>query len=457
MSGRLVVLGDTLLDRDVDGRVERLCPDAPAPVVEDPRSRLRPGGAGLAAALAAADGRDVVLVTALGRDRAGEEVTSLLADAGVDVVDLGSEGATSVKTRVRASGQTLLRVDEGGSHSGAVGALPAAARAALDAAATVLVADYGRGMTVDGGVRAALGELSQRTPVVWDPHPRGAAPVPGVRLATPNRREAARLVPDGAGESLSAVTARAQQLLARWQAAGVAVTLGPGGALFVAADGTPLAVPAEEVASAADTCGAGDRFAATAAGRLADGALPSEAVTAAVTASTRFVAAGGANTLWPETVEAADGGSDRRAAGDGRGGCIVATGGCFDLLHAGHVRMLASAAGLGDRLVVLVNSDESVRRLKGPGRPLVPQDDRVAVLSSLSCVDEVRVFDDDTPEQALEQLRPDIWAKGADYAVADLPEADVVRRWGGQAVVLPYVPGRSTTTLIEEVVRRDRH
>jgi rfaE bifunctional protein nucleotidyltransferase chain/domain len=132
----------------------------------------------------------------------------------------------------------------------------------------------------------------------------------------------------------------------------------------------------------------------------------------------------------------------------------VATGGCFDLLHAGHVQTLQAARRLGDALVVCLNSDASVRRLKGADRPLVPQRDRAAVLQALGCVDAVLVFDEDTPERALERLRPQIWVKGGDYRGAALPEERVLRRWGGRAVLVPYVEGRSTTRLIEEAACR---
>jgi len=132
----------------------------------------------------------------------------------------------------------------------------------------------------------------------------------------------------------------------------------------------------------------------------------------------------------------------------------VATGGCFDLLHPGHVRTLEAARALGDCLVVCLNSDASVRRLKGEGRPLVAQDDRGAVLRALRCVDAVLVFDEDTPAAALERLRPDVWAKGGDYAGRELPESAVLRRWGGQVVVVPFLDGRSSTRLIEEASLR---
>jgi rfaE bifunctional protein nucleotidyltransferase chain/domain len=137
-----------------------------------------------------------------------------------------------------------------------------------------------------------------------------------------------------------------------------------------------------------------------------------------------------------------------------QGGTVVATGGCFDLLHAGHVATLRAARSLGDCLVVCLNSDRSVRRLKGADRPLVAEADRAAVLAALGCVDAVVVFDEPTPEAVLDRLRPDVFAKGGDYALSDLPEAALLASWGGQAVVLPYLPGRSTTNLMKEVVRR---
>jgi D-beta-D-heptose 7-phosphate kinase/D-beta-D-heptose 1-phosphate adenosyltransferase len=462
----LVVVGDALLDRDLDGRVERLAPDAPVPVVDDPAERRRPGGAALAATLAALGGRAVVLVTALAADEAGVALRELLEAAGVEVVDLGLAGPTPEKIRVRADGRSLLRLDRA-TRPGRVGPPGDAAHRALAGAAAVLVADYGRGLAAEPGVRAALAGLPARVPVVWDPHPRGPAPVPGARLATPNRAEAARFAPEVPGDGLAAVTARARLLAGRWQAAAVAVTLGPGGALLVQGAGAPMVMPAPAT-TGGDPCGAGDRFAATAAALLADGALPSEAVAGAVAAASAFVATGGAATVHgnevapvvhtpPGVASPLDRALGLIADVRARGGTAVATGGCFDLLHAGHVATLRAARALGDCLVVCLNSDDSVRRLKGPGRPLVRLADRVAVLEALGCVDVVVPFDERTPEAVLQRLRPDVFAKGGDYALADLPEAELLATWGGQAVVLPYLEGRSTTQLMKEVVRRDSH
>ncbi|HEX6676755.1 MAG TPA: PfkB family carbohydrate kinase [Actinomycetes bacterium] len=475
MSGPLVVLGDALLDRDVEGRVERLCPDAPVPVVDGPEERPRPGGAGLAAALAARAGRrEVVLVTALAGDEAGRELAGLLGAAGVQLVDLGLDGATPEKVRVRAAGRTLLRLDRGG-EAGTVGAIGAAGLRALALADAVLVADYGRGVAAEPTVRHALSELPARVPLVWDPHPRGATPVAGVRLATPNHAESARLVPGVRGDGLAAVTTRARAVAERWRAAAVAVTLGARGALLLGGDAPPLVVPATP-APGGDPCGAGDQFAATATALLADGALPSEAVAGAVAAASAFVAAGGAAAVpldgqGGQGDAPPDGGAGAAAspatgweraeaviaAVRARRGTVVATGGCFDLLHAGHVATLRAARQLGDCLVVCLNSDASVRRLKGPGRPLVGEADRAAVLWALESVDAVVVFDEGTPEATLDRLRPDVFAKGGDHALADLPETALLASWGGQAVTLPYLPGRSTTRLVKEAARRANH
>ncbi|MGH8904504.1 MAG: PfkB family carbohydrate kinase, partial [Egibacteraceae bacterium] len=234
----LVVVGDTLLDRDLDGQVERLCPDAPVPVVDRPVTTTRPGGAGLAAVLAAAKGRPVTLVTALARDPAGAELRALLDAAGVKVIGLTLEGATAEKVRVRTDGRCMLRIDYG-DVAGQIGPLTAAAAACLEDAGAVLVSDYGRGVTAVPSVRAALAEIARRRPLVWDPHPRGTPPVVGARLVTPNEAEAVDLCGDPLPDGLHALTVRAQALLRGWSAAGVSITLGARGALLVAGGGAP--------------------------------------------------------------------------------------------------------------------------------------------------------------------------------------------------------------------------
>ncbi|CAL9627233.1 D-glycero-beta-D-manno-heptose 1-phosphate adenylyltransferase [Streptomyces sp. enrichment culture] len=456
----LVVVGDALLDRDLTGHADRLAPDAPVPVVTERARRARPGGAALAACLAAADGRDVTLITGMGDDPASEELRRLL-DGRMRVIGLPLSDALPEKTRVLAQGRPVVRLDRG---DGRVRGATDEAREAVRSAPAVLVSDYGR-----GAANALRDVLAERPPVVWDPHPRGGPPVPGTRLVTPARSEARALAgtvgtPDAGGvpdSDLRATAREAAALVRRWGATSVAVTMGARGALLSYGD-HPLLVPAP-AAHHGDPCGAGDRFAATAAGLLADGTLVGEAVEAAVVASSGFVAAGGAGAMAggaPPEAEALPrqpGEDGAGAAPDPRtviarvqaaGGTVVAAGGCFDLLHAGHVGLLQAARRIGDCLIVCVNSDASVRRRKGKGRPVNPLADRVRVLLALGCVDAVAVFDEDTPERLLTDLRPDIWVKGGDYTGADLPEAALLEEWGGQAVLLPYLDGRSSTALM---------
>ncbi|MEN3281589.1 MAG: D-beta-D-heptose 7-phosphate kinase / D-beta-D-heptose 1-phosphate adenosyltransferase, partial [Solirubrobacteraceae bacterium] len=223
----VVVVGDALLDRDVLGTVERLSPDAPVPVVDQERVSSRPGGAGLAAALAASDRQPVTLVTALGPDAAGAELCALLAAHGVEVVDLGLDGATPEKLRIGVPGRPLVRLDRG-SEASAVGEPDAAARAAMGWAAGVLVSDYGRGVAASAGVREALAAAGG--PIVWDPHPRGPEPVAGVALVTPNLAEARGMgLGDGAQRSPGGL---AHALAAHWSAGAVCVTCGPRGAVL---------------------------------------------------------------------------------------------------------------------------------------------------------------------------------------------------------------------------------
>jgi D-beta-D-heptose 7-phosphate kinase/D-beta-D-heptose 1-phosphate adenosyltransferase len=429
----LVIVGDALLDRDIDGRADRLCPDAPAPVVSESAVTTRPGGAALAAMLA----DRCVLIAPFGEDESSVTARSLLPP-GVSLVALPLAGGLTVKTRVRAFGQTLVRVDRAGGH--ASGSVPEAV-AAIATAGAVLVSDYGLGVTSVPSLRDALRDT--RAPVVWDPHPRGAPPPPGTSVVTPNQGEALRAAgvfggSDGAAEA-------ADVLLSRWEIPAVAVTLGRRGALLVRDGQAPLMVPAPDV-TAGDPCGAGDCFAVAVASALRDGALLSEAVTSAVSSAGRFLADGGvasysaaATSSWPPPPASQK--------------TLVATGGCFDLLHAGHVSMLRAARSLGDRLVVCLNSDSSVRRLKGHSRPLNPASDRAAVLSALSFVDEVRIFDEDTPERLLRELRPSFWVKGGDYDGRELPEAAALRDWGGRVVTVPYLDGRSTTRIVSAASR----
>lgn len=366
-AGPLVVVGDLLLDREILGTVDRLCPEAPVPVLAEKSIADRPGGAGLAALFAAQrddatrpvtptdraarSRREVVLVAAVSADEAGYRLRELLAAAGIRLVALPLLGATPEKIRLRAGDHLLLRLDRGDGPAG-LGRAPADALAAIHDASALLVSDYGRGVTGQAELRSALAERARRVPLVWDPHPRGGAPVAGSQLVTPNRSEAETFVkafrrpslpgtcetpqstdsaagpehrpatadrdgPDrvdldrvdldrgdpGSGAVdpvLAAAAASAARLRLSWAVQAVTVTLGERGSVLADGVRPPILVPAPFVAHG-DPCGAGDRFASAAVGALMTGADVLDAVVAAVAAATAYVSAGGALTLLPGT------------------------------------------------------------------------------------------------------------------------------------------------------------
>lgn len=454
---KVTVVGDILLDCDTQGSAQRLSPDGPVPVVTVERRSHRPGGAGLAAQMLCDDGHDVTLVTSFGDDDRADLLRDLLS--GVTVLAAVTGGATPMKERVIAGGHVVARLDSDCEPAGR-GVLCATddMLRAIGNAECLLVADYGRGLTEDADVRDALTRRAQRVPLVWDPHPRGAEPVAGTTAVTPNFGEATTFAPPEASGSQAAVSS-AEKLLRMWPVSSVVVTLGDRGALVLPGTGQlPQFIPLPAGPSSTDTCGAGDRFAGGLAVQLGSGAPLQTAAASAVALAARYLTDGGVSGPGPGASQSQDTRTrepvalaSRIAALRRTGSTVVATGGCFDLVHAGHVRTLSTARELGDYLVVCINSDESVRRLKGEERPFVSQDDRVELLEALGCVDAVVVFDEDTPDNILETLRPDLWVKGGDYDAETLPETDLVHSWGGRTVTVPYLPARSTSGLAEKL------
>ncbi|MFC8302707.1 D-glycero-beta-D-manno-heptose 1-phosphate adenylyltransferase [Specibacter sp. NPDC057265] len=472
---KICVVGDVLLDQDWDGAATRLCPDAPVPVIDLQRQQIRAGGAGLVASLLLADGHDVTLVTALAADDGATQLRRALT--GVQLLAAEIHGPTPSKTRLRANKAQVARIDSG-CQDVRQGGATAAMVAACARAEVIVVADYGHGLLRDPLLREVLQARAAVVPVVWDPHPRGVEPVPGVAAVTPNLGEALTLS-GTQGNGIEAATRAGRALLQRWHSRAVVVTLAERGALMLQnSDGegvAPLLLPAP-VLTVADSCGAGDRFASALAVHLAQAAPISTAVEAAVGLTGRFLHQGGVASLAPNPATGApefdtapgapESGTGHSVPAQGftsaqelaaqvraRGGTVVATGGCFDLLHAGHVRMLAQARALGDCLIVLLNSDSSVRARKGPQRPINAEAERMELLHALASVDAVVLFQQDTPEQALRTLRPDVWVKGADYSADTLPEAQAVRSWGGQVVTVPYHRQHSTTLLAQALAR----
>ena len=475
---KVTVVGDLLLDVDINGTATRLSPDAPVPVVDVGGVRRRAGGAGLVATLLMRDGHDVTLVTAVSDDDGAAHLRRALS--GVELLTGAPLAPTPTKTRVRIGSHPVVRFDDGCAPAptpDCTGDM----RAAIDSAEVIVVADYGRGITFNEDIRDRLTTAAHRIPVVWDPHPSGSQPVSGVSVVTPNLAEARALAKAAGLEPVvdpGAGTAQAgTRLLEHWNSRAVLVTKGEAGAVLVEATGRATGIPAPRT-SVADPCGAGDRLAGSLAAYLGLGVALPEAASRAVADASVFLADGGAASLAVDTdaVESGPAAAGPHAGAgavvelfgnqpsrpDGvqlaaevraQGGTVIATGGCFDLLHAGHARTLAAARAMGDCLIVCLNSDQSVRRLKGPHRPIVSMEDRAELLLALSCVDAVVVFDEDTPEDCLEFIRPDIWVKGGDYQPDELPEARLLATWGGQCVTVPFHPARSTSGLAEALAK----
>jgi D-beta-D-heptose 7-phosphate kinase/D-beta-D-heptose 1-phosphate adenosyltransferase len=468
-----VVLGDAVLDSWVEGAVPRLAREAPVPVLAVTRRREAPGAAANAARNLAALGARAALLSVVGDDAEGARLLALLADAGVDVSGVLRSPArrTVVKQRLLADGHILARVDDGTTAPlgpGEARALGERACAVVPGAGAVLVSDYGGGVLGDGLVGAlAAGPPRAGVLVVDAKDPRrhrALAPT----AVTPSFEEArlAAGAPVGSAEDARAawVCASADALLDATGARAAVVTLDRDGAVAVERGSGPhrtWAVPAPESACS----GAGDTFAAALALALAAGADTAAASDVAAAAASVVVARESTDPCTGEELRARLVPSPRVLSGAeelgawGRaqrahGRRVVFTNGCFDLIHPGHVALLRGARQLGDRLVVAINADASVRRLKGPGRPLNTLEDRMKVLAAMDCVDHVVPFEEDGPEGLIEALRPDVVAKGGDYTRATLPEAPLVEALGGEVRILDGVPERSTSGLIARAGRR---
>lgn len=467
---RVLVVGDAVLDGWVSGPAHRTGRDGPVPVIELADTRTAPGGAAGTAAALAALGADVELVATLGDDHDGRLLRRQLAAAGVrtDRCILDPARPTAAKRRVLAGDppeHPVARFDVTPPPMAA-----AVARAFADqvsqalggTAPAVLVADYGLGTLTDA-VRRRLERARGRMPLlVVDAH--DLAPWAALRpdAVTPNIAEAAALLgePVPHRDRPGWAMARHRRLVDAAGGADVLVTLDVDGAVALPADGTPpRRVSAAAPAPATRSNGAGDVFAAAwTAARCVD-ATPDVALTVAQAAADVVTRPGGATcgtgALTARLAAAAPGRmlshhdllavlAEHRAAGHR----VVFTNGCFDVLHRGHVAYLRQARALGDVLVVALNSDTSVGRLKGPTRPINPLEDRAGVIGALSVVDLVTAFEADSPVELLGLVRPDVYAKGGDYTPEMLPETPVVEALGGEVRILDYLADHSTSAIV---------
>ena len=460
------VVGDVMLDEYVTGAVERISPEAPVPVVRARASEHRLGGAANVARQIAALGARVSLAGVVGEDVAGEALRRLCSAERIDTHSLVTVAGrqTTRKLRVLGHSQQLLRLDweDVDACTAQVSSRlleGLAARAPPDA---IILSDYAKGVLTPELIAALVRDRAS-VPIVVDPKHRDFGRYRGASTVTPNLRE----LEAAAGRPLdiadtAAMAAAARKLLAEAGVTSMVVTLGDRGMLAVPASEAEGLIPAIQ-REVYDVTGAGDTAIGVLTLALAAGATLVQAARLANAAAGVSVGQVGAVAVSAasirDTLAARPEGklllrqelAARAAAWRTAGKRIVLANGCFDLLHAGHLALLGHAAKLGDILVLAINSDASVRRLKGPERPLVPQAERAALLAALTFVDAVTIFEEDTPLAVLQAVRPDVLVKGGDYRPSEVVGRELVEAAGGRVEIVPLTPDKSTSSLVARI------
>ncbi len=465
-AARVLVAGDLMLDRYWHGATERISPEAPVPVVHVREEEGRPGGAGNVALNLAVLGARVTLLGVTGEDEAAGRLERALTEAGVACAfERDGRFPTITKLRVVSRQQQLIRLDfEDGFPGYEADGLLARFRERLANHQAVVLSDYGKGTLADprAWIEAAR---AAGVPVLVDPKGRDFDRYAGATLLTPNLAEFEAVAGPCADEA--ELEARALELRKRLGLEHLLVTRGEQGMTLAGEGGCHhLPTRAREVF---DVTGAGDTVIATLAAALAAGESMEAATALANLAAGIVVGKLGTAGVTPRELEQRL--AEQRLAEHGvvdearllslveaaraRGERIVFTNGCFDLLHAGHVTYLEEASRLGDRLVVAVNADATVRRLKGAGRPVNTLAHRMHVLAALGFVDWVVPFEEETPERLICRLKPDLLVKGGDNDPDAIPGARCVREAGGEVKVLSYLDGISTTALVTRIAAGD--
>ncbi len=471
---RVAIVGDAMLDIYVDGTVNRISPEAPVAVLCPTAERWVAGGAGNVAVNVAALGGQARLIGLVGDDDASSHLTQLLANH----ASIRSDGLipvpgrpTSAKTRILCGRQQIVRIDREETAPPVPAVLEVLADAVADAVAwadVVIISDYGKGVCNDAILAATVAAAKRRnTPIIVDPKRRDVAAYAGASIITPNRRELTEA--SGLPCESDDEAERAAGVMIAETGAAVLLTRSERGMSYFADDQTPIHLPtvAQEVF---DVSGAGDTVVATFALGLARRFPVFECMRLANHSAGIVVGKiGTASTTVTELhasldreqhLEAPRRGSlvslvdavDARTLWRRQGLSVGFTNGCFDLLHPGHVALLEQAADVCDRLIVAVNTDASVQRLKGPSRPLQTAADRARVLGAFAAVDLVILFEEDTPLNVVSALTPDVLIKGGDYTVETIVGAKEVLAAGGRVLVADLIPGHSTTRLVDAMV-----
>jgi D-beta-D-heptose 7-phosphate kinase/D-beta-D-heptose 1-phosphate adenosyltransferase len=466
-SARVLVAGDVMLDRYWHGSTSRISPEAPVPVVRVEDAEERPGGAGNVALNIAALGAKASLLGVTGTDEAAQTLADQLGAAGVRCLFHTVPGMPTVtKLRVLSRHQQLIRLDfEGGIPGFEPSSLLPAFRNALAETDVVVLSDYGKGALVAVQEMIQAARAAQR-PVLVDPKSRDFGIYRGATAVTPNLGEFEAVV--GHCRSEQDLVVKGTALMEQYDLGAVLITRGEQGMTLLQRGKAALHLPAK-AREVYDVTGAGDTVISALAAALAAGEDFAQATAFANLAAGIVVGKLGTATVSVPEIRRALHEEDVQERGvlseeqlfaaveraRGQGECIVMTNGCFDILHAGHVAYLQEARRLGDRLIVAVNDDDSVRRLKGVTRPINSLDHRMAVLAALQCVDWVVPFGEDTPERLICRVQPDYLAKGGDYRPEEVAGHDCVTANGGMVVILAYREGHSTTNIIEQCRKSD--
>ncbi|HWV10493.1 MAG TPA: bifunctional D-glycero-beta-D-manno-heptose-7-phosphate kinase/D-glycero-beta-D-manno-heptose 1-phosphate adenylyltransferase HldE [Pseudomonas sp.] len=458
----VLVVGDVMLDRYWHGGTSRISPEAPVPVVKVDQIEDRPGGAANVALNIAALGAPAILVGVTGDDEAAESLADSLAAVGVKTCfQRIDDQPTIVKLRVMSRHQQLLRMDFEEPFRTDADALAGEVEGLLSGVKVLVLSDYGKGALQNHQVLVQAAR-KRGIPVLADPKGKDFSIYRGASLITPNLSEFETIVGRCADEA--ELVAKGAALMRELELGALLVTRGEHGMTLLRPSHAPLHLPAR-AREVFDVTGAGDTVISTLAAAIAAGEeLPQAVALANLAAGIVVGKLGTAAISAPELRRAVqrEEGSERGvlsleqllvAIEDARahGEKIVFTNGCFDILHAGHVTYLEQARAQGDRLVLAVNDDASVSRLKGPGRPINSVDRRMAVLAGLGAVDWVVSFAEDTPERLLKQVQPDVLVKGGDYGIDQVVGADIVTAYGGEVRVLGLVENSSTTAIVEKI------
>jgi D-beta-D-heptose 7-phosphate kinase / D-beta-D-heptose 1-phosphate adenosyltransferase len=478
-SGSVLVIGDVMLDEYIWGEVNRISPEAPVQIVRIRERSEALGGAANVAANLAGLGCPVMLVGVRGSDAHGDKVMCLTEDSGIEAhLIIAQERPTTTKTRIMAHGQQLLRIDDeqaGSLSSATENNLLSLMKEMTPRCQAVILSDYGKGTLRSAKVAQEVIKMGREygIPVLVDPKGRDWERYHGATCVTPNTAEFSEVAGLVHQSPDSEFVDAAQSVRKRYGLRWLLVTRGAKGMCLVGEDQPPLFIGAK-AKEVYDVSGAGDTVIATAAAGIASGLPLEDAARLANLAAGIVVGKLGTQPVSIAELRAAaefdglsaEGGSLGKVASidaakvlvqswKATGARIVFTNGCFDLLHPGHIRLLQQARSLGDRLIVGLNADASIRRLKGPSRPILSELDRAALVGALACVDLVVLFEEDTPLSLIEAIKPDILVKGADYRIQEVIGGELVERYGGKVVLVPILDGYSTTGVITKVVASD--